>query len=233
MTDQSGQDLLSVLYEDNHLLIINKHCGELVQSDKTGDISLMDTCREYLKIKYNKPGNVFLGLPHRLDRPAAGIVIYARTSKALGRITELFRKREIRKIYWAVCCGKPPGENGTSENFLLKNEKQNKSYIVPENRKGAKKSSLSYIWKGSSDRYSFLEVELHTGRHHQIRCQLAGIGCVIRGDLKYGAPRSNRDGGIDLLARKVIFSHPVSGKQLEITAPPPTGPLWEMFEETN
>lgn len=233
MTDQSGQGLLSVLYEDNHLLIINKPCGELVQSDKTGDISLMDKCREYLKKKYNKPGNVFLGLPHRLDRPAAGIVIYTRTSKALGRVTELFRKREIRKIYWAVCCGNPPEEKGTIENLLLKNEKQNKSYIVPENRKGAKKALLSYVWKGSSQRYSFIEVELHTGRHHQIRCQLAGIGCVIRGDLKYGAPRSNRDGGIDLLARKVIFPHPVSGKQLEITAPPPPGPLWEMFEEKN
>jgi len=232
MAEKSTHDLLSVLYEDNHLLIINKQCGELVQADKTGDMSLMEKCRDYLKKKYNKPGNVFLGLPHRLDRPASGIVIYAKTSKALGRMTEIFRKREIRKIYWAVCCGNPPEEEGLIENFLLKNEKQNKSYIVPENRKGAKKSSLSYKWKGNSDRYSFLEVELHTGRHHQIRCQLAGTGCVIRGDLKYGAPRSNRNGGIDLLARKVIFTHPVSGKELGITAPVPDGPLWEMFEKT-
>lgn len=232
MINRNIPELLQVLYEDNHLLIINKHCGDLVQSDKTGDISVMDKSREYLKAKYNKPGNVFIGLPHRLDRPAAGIVIYTKTSKALSRMTELFRKREIRKIYRVICCGKPPRETAVLENFLLKNEKQNKSYIVPENRKGAKKSSLIYTWKGNSDNFSFLEIELHTGRHHQIRCQLADVGCVIRGDLKYGARTANMDGGIDLLARQVIFTHPVSGKVLDIIASPPEGPLWEMFEKT-
>ncbi|MBN1646685.1 MAG: RNA pseudouridine synthase [Spirochaetales bacterium] len=218
-----------ILFEDNHLFIINKRCGELVQSDRTGDISLLELCRLYIKKKYNKPGNVFLGLPHRLDRPASGIVVYTKTGKALSRMTEMFRTREIQKKYLAVCCSVPPDENARLVHFLKKNEKQNKSYIVPETQNGARKAELLYHLAGRSDRYSLIEVELISGRHHQIRCQLASIDCPIRGDLKYGAPRSNKDGGIDLHAWKLSFIHPVSGQPVQITAQPPAGPLWELF----
>ena len=218
-----------ILYEDNHLLIINKACGELAQNDKTGDHSLLDSARDYLKAKYNKPGGVFIGLPHRLDRPSSGIVILARTSKALSRLNEKFRTSNVKKKYLAIVCSPPPRDSDTLENYLYKNEKQNKSYVCDSNKKGAKKAVLSYRLIGSGDKYYCLEIDLHTGRHHQIRCQLAHIGCVIKGDLKYGAVRSNKNGGIDLHAVSVSFTHPVSGKELTVQAPPPDNNLWAVL----
>ena len=221
---------LDVLYEDNHLIIINKQSGQLVQGDRTGDEPLFDTVKAYIKQKYNKPGEVFLGLVHRLDRPTSGIVVFARTSKALTRMNALFKSKDIQKTYWAVTEKVPSSENGRCENYLRKNEKQNKSYVVKENTNGAKKAILDYLVKGKGDRYGFLEVNLHTGRHHQIRVQLSHLGCIIKGDLKYGARRSNKDGSIHLHARSLSFVHPVKKEKITVVAPPNgRDALWEAF----
>ena len=220
---------LEVLYEDNHIIVVNKRPGDITQGDKTGDAPLSDFVKAYIKKKYNKPGNVFLGTIHRLDRPTSGIVVYARTSKGLTRMNALFQKKEIKKTYWAVVEQKPKSAKGNLIDFLKKNEKQNKSYIVDESTNGAKKAELSYSYLGSSDKYHLLEVDLGTGRHHQIRTQLANIGCIIKGDLKYGAKRSNKDASIHLHSRKISFVHPVSKEVIEIIAPPPKDPVWDYF----
>lgn len=223
---------MTVLYEDNHIIAVNKSCKELVQGDKTGDVTLIDLVKQYIKEKYMKPGEVFLGLPHRLDRPTSGVVLFARTSKALTRLNELFRSHtDVKKTYWAVVRNAPKQESGRLEHYLYKNEKQNKSYVCAADRKGAKKAVLNYRTVAHSDNYYLLEVELETGRHHQIRCQLAHIGCPIRGDLKYGYSRSNADGGISLHARSISFVHPVSKLPISIEAPVPSGDrLWQVLE---
>ncbi|HNT92921.1 MAG: RluA family pseudouridine synthase [Bacteroidales bacterium] len=219
-----------ILYEDNHIIIVNKRSSDLVQGDGTGDESLDNIVREYIKEKYNKPGDVFLGVIHRLDRPVSGCVVYARTSKALTRLSELFRSREVRKTYWAIVSDRPPAEEGELSNYLKKNEKQNKSYVYDNEVKGSKGATLSYRILARSERYYLLEIDLHTGRHHQIRAQLAAAGCPVRGDLKYGARRSNEGGGISLHSRRVTFIHPV--KKLEITAeaPLPDDKIWKLFK---
>ena len=224
---------MTVLYEDNHIIAVNKTCHELVQGDKTGDRSLIDEVKDYIKIKYNKPGEVFLGLPHRLDRPTSGVVLFARTSKALQRLNDMFRSHEhIKKIYWAIVENTPPAEQATLEHWLVRREKENKSYVARSVDKDAKQARLVYRLCGKSDRYSLLEVELLTGRHHQIRCQLSAIGCPIKGDLKYGAHRSNKDGGICLHARSISFIHPVSRLPINIVAPCPDDALWQFFEHS-
>lgn len=222
---------MNVLYEDNHIIAVNKACGEIVQGDKTGDTPLSELVKGYIKDKYHKPGDVFLGVTHRLDRPTTGVVLFARTSKALARLNEMFKSHEqIRKIYWAIVQGCPQIQSGRLENYLKKNEKQNKSYMIPAHLaakdKEAKLATLTYKVLSQGENYSLVEVELETGRHHQIRCQLAGIGCPIKGDLKYGAKRSNPDGGICLHARKVTFVHPVSKEDISIEAPAPQDKLW-------
>jgi 23S rRNA pseudouridine1911/1915/1917 synthase len=222
---------MEILYEDNHLIIVSKTVNEIVQGDKTGDKTLIDTVKAYIKEKYNKPGEVFLGLTHRLDRPTSGIVIFAKTSKALSRMNEMFRNGDVHKTYWAITGKCPDSDEATLENFLQKNEKQNKSYVTKTESKEAKKAILKYKVIAKSDRYYLLEINLLTGRHHQIRCQLAHIGCPVKGDLKYGYPRSNSDGGLSLHARKVQFIHPVSKKEIEIVAPVPNDKLWKFFEE--
>ncbi len=218
-----------ILYEDNHLLIVNKRPGDIVQGDKTGDVPLVDLLKEYLKKKYNKPGNVFLGLVHRLDRPTSGIVVFARTSKALSRMNELFKSKQVNKTYWALVKKAPPEENGSLRHFLKKNNEKNKSFVVDAKVDGAKEAILHYAIKGSSKTYTLVEVELETGRHHQIRVQLSHIGCPIKGDLKYGFPRSNPDASISLHSRKISFVHPVKKELLELEAPPP-GMQWEHIE---
>jgi 23S rRNA pseudouridine1911/1915/1917 synthase len=218
-----------VLYEDNHLIIINKKPSEIVQGDKTGDVPLSETVKEYLKVKYSKPGKVYIGVVHRVDRPVSGCVIFAKTDKALSRMNKLIQDRQISKIYWAVVKNKPPKNSDHLVHFLLKNEKQNKSYSVRSDAKGALKAEMEYKVIGSSDNYFLLEVELFTGRHHQIRAQLAEIGCAIKGDLKYGAPRSNPDASIHLHARKVEFVHPVKQEKISVTAPPPDEAIWNYF----
>jgi len=224
---------LEILYEDNHLIAINKRCGEIVQGDKTGDTTIGDEVKIYLKEKYNKPGNVFLGVTHRLDRPTSGVLLIARTSKSLARMNELFSiGGEISKTYWAVVGVKPDPPVATLEHWLVRNEKQNKSYAYLTEQKESKKASLTYRFIASSDRFHLLEIELHTGRHHQIRAQLAAIGLHIKGDLKYGFPRSNKDGGIHLHARMIRFVHPVTHEPVEITAPVPNDPVWQYFEKT-
>ncbi|MBR4267243.1 MAG: RNA pseudouridine synthase [Bacteroidales bacterium] len=222
---------MEILYEDNHLIIVSKTVNEIVQGDKTGDKTLIDTVKAYIKEKYNKPGEVFLGLTHRLDRPTSGIVIFAKTSKALSRMNEMFRNGDVHKTYWAITGKCPDSDEATLENFLQKNEKQNKSYVTKTESKEAKKAILKYKVIAKSDRYYLLEINLLTGRHHQIRCQLAHIGCPVKGDLKYGYPRSNSDGGLSLHARKVQFIHPVSKKEIKIVAPVPNDKLWKFFEE--
>ena len=222
---------MTVLYEDNHLIIINKSGSEIVQSDKTGDVSLEDSLKLWIKEKYHKPGNVFLGVAHRLDRPVSGVVVFARTSKALTRLNEMFRNGEVHKTYLAIVKNAPRQPEGTLEQYLIRNEQQNKSYVYDRERPGAKKAILHYRLVGRSDRYCLLEVDLKTGRHHQIRCQLAAMGCPIKGDLKYGFPRSNPGGGISLHARKISFIHPVSKELIEVTAPfPEDEPLWQCFQ---
>ncbi len=219
-----------ILYEDNHLIVINKRVGELCQGDETGDRTLQDDVKEYLKVTYGKPGNVFLGSPHRLDRPTSGIVVYTKTEKALKRMNEAFRTEDgVQKTYWAIVDGHPDPEEGTLVHYILRNSSQNKSYAYKDERKGAKSACLDYRLIGKSDRYYLLEIDLHTGRHHQIRSQLAAIGLHIKGDLKYGAERSNPDGGICLHSRKVVFLHPVRKELLEIVAPVPADPLWQYF----
>lgn len=222
---------MNVLYEDNHIIIINKRAGEIVQGDKTGDASLCDTLKDFLKEKYNKPGNVFVGLPHRLDRPVSGIVVFAKTSKALERLNEMFRNGSVRKIYWAIVKDAPEEPEKDLSSWIVRNEKQNKSYAYPKEVKGSKHAVLYYRHIAGSQNYNLLEVELKTGRHHQIRCQLSSIGCPIKGDLKYGAKRSNPDGSISLHARMVEFIHPVSKQPIKITAPVPPDKLWTEFEK--
>lgn len=223
-----------VVYEDNHLLIVNKRPGEIVQGDKTGDIPMVESLKAYLKEKYNKPGNVFLGLVHRLDRPVGGLVIFAKTSKALSRMTQMFAKGEVRKTYRAIVCQAPEIPSARLVHYLVRNEKQNKSYPYQTERPHSKRAELSYSHLSSGERYHLLEVQLHTGRHHQIRCQLAAIGCVIKGDLKYGAPRSNSDGSISLLSYRLQFTHPVSGNPIDLIAPTPDDNLWiELTKQAN
>lgn len=221
---------MTVVYEDNHLIIVNKTASEIVQGDKTGDVPLSETVKQYLKEKYAKLGNVFLGVTHRLDRPVSGLVVFAKTSKALARLNEMFRKGEVKKTYWAVVKTCPQVEEGELVHYLVRNEKQNKSYAYDKEVNGSKKAVLHYRLIGHSENYYLLEVDLKTGRHHQIRCQLAKIGCPIKGDLKYGFPRSNPDGSICLHARKVCFVHPVSKEQIVVTAPVPDGNLWKAFQ---
>lgn len=210
-----------ILFEDNHILVFNKAIGEIVQGDKTGDECLAETLKAFIAQRDGKPGKVFLGIPHRLDRPVSGIVIFAKTSKALSRLTEMFRTGDVHKTYWALCCDTPEKESGELINWLTRNEKMNKSFIVKPGTSGAKEARLLYRLIGRTDRYFLLEVKLLTGRHHQIRCQLSGMGCVIKGDLKYGAPRSNPDGGICLHSREIKFVHPVRKDEVDIIAPPP------------
>ena len=219
---------MKVLYEDNHIIIVNKESGEIVQGDKTGDVPLSETVKDWIKEKHHKPGNVFLGVVHRLDRPVSGVVVFAKTSKALSRLNAMFAKHdEVSKTYWALTKNRPPKEEDTLTHWLVRNEKQNKSYAYDKERSDAKKAILKYKVIGATERYTLLEVQLLTGRHHQIRCQLAKIGCVIKGDLKYGADRSNPDGSISLLARRVEFIHPVSKERICVEAPVPEDNLWK------
>ena len=221
---------MTVLYEDNHIIAVNKTCNEIVQGDKTGDTPLSEIVQAYIKTQYNKPGEVFLGVTHRLDRPTSGVVLFARTSKALTRLNEMFKSHEqIKKTYWAIVQGCPKQPEARLENWLIRNEAQNKSYIVKPHANNAKQAILEYKTLVRGENYTLLEVNLETGRHHQIRCQLAAIGCPVKGDLKYGAKRSNPDGGICLHARKIEFIHPVSKIQLCITAPVPNDSLWQQL----
>lgn len=223
---------MTILYEDNHIIAVNKSSSEIVQGDKTGDKPLSEIVKAYIKEKYNKPGEVFLGVTHRLDRPVSGVVLFARTSKALTRLNDMFRNQEVEKKYWAIVQNQPKENEGRLVHYLVRNEKQNKSFAYNTERPNSKKAILSYKLIASSDRYFLLEVNLETGRHHQIRCQLATMGCIIKGDLKYGSPRSNPGGGISLHARSVSFIHPVSKEIIEITAPiPQEDNLWRSFEE--
>ena len=222
---------MTVVYEDNHIIIVNKTASEIVQGDKTGDKPLSETVKEYLKEKYNKPGNVFIGVTHRLDRPVSGLVVFAKTGKALARLNEMFRTGKVKKTYWAIVKNLPPAEEDTLTHYLVRNEKQNKSYAYDTEKPGSKQAILHYRLLSRSDHYSLLEVDLKTGRHHQIRCQLAKIGYPIKGDLKYGFPRSNSDGSISLHARCVSFEHPVSHKLIEAEAPVPEDNLWKALTE--
>jgi len=223
----------NILFEDNHIIIINKLPSQIVQGDKTGDKPLSDLVKDYIKVKYKKSGEVFLGVIHRLDRPVSGAVIFARTSKSLMRINALIKNREIIKTYWAVVKNKPPKDSDTLINFLRRDEARNKSFITGEKTKNAQMASLSYTLLASSDNYYLLEIDLQTGRHHQIRTQLAGIGCPIKGDLKYGYPRSNSDGSIHLHARKLNFIHPVTLKPVSIIAQTPNDPVWNFFNQNS
>lgn len=218
---------MRVVYEDNHIIVVYKESGEIVQGDKTGDIPLSDIVKDYIKEKYQKPGNVFLGVVHRLDRPVSGLVVFARTSKALSRLNEMFRTGDVHKTYWAITKEQPAELEGRLEHWLVRNEKQNKSYAYTREKPGAKKAILEYKVVGRTDNYNLLEVRLLTGRHHQIRCQLAAMGCPIKGDLKYGARRSNPDGSISLLSRRVQFIHPVSKQLIDIVSPVPGDNLWQ------
>lgn len=218
---------MNVIYEDNHIIVVNKESGEIVQGDKTGDAPLSDIVKAYIKEKYRKPGNVFLGVTHRLDRPVSGLVIFAKTSKALSRLNEMFRKGEIHKTYWAIVKNKPKERQGRLTHWIVRNEKQNKSYAYDNEVKDSKKAVLDYRLLASGDNYHILEIHLLTGRHHQIRCQLSAMGCPIKGDLKYGAQRSNPDGSISLLSRYVEFVHPVSKEAIALDAPLPKDNLWE------
>lgn len=221
---------IQVLHEDNHCIVVNKRPGDIVQGDKTGDEPLSEKIKKYLKEKYNKPGNVFCGVVHRLDRPTSGALVFARTSKGLSRLNDQFRNKSTRKIYWAVVENKPEPTEGSLIHYLKKNEKQNKSYAIKTETEGAKKAILHYKWLKSSDNYHLLEIVLETGRHHQIRAQLAAIGCPIKGDLKYGARRSNKDGSIHLHARHLEFEHPTTKERISVTAPVPDDPIWKFFD---
>jgi len=222
-----------ILYEDNHILIVNKLPSEIVQGDKTGDQPLSDYLKSYIKTRYNKPGEVFLGVVHRIDRPVSGAVIFARTSKSLSRLNELLKSGQINKTYWAVVKNMPPAESGRLVNYLKRDEGRNKSFVETENKGHTQLAELIYKVIGKSKDYYLLEVNLLTGRHHQIRAQLSHIGCPIRGDLKYGYPRSNPDGSIHLHSRTVSFKHPVKQVPLMITASPPADPLWNHFTGIN
>ena len=218
-----------ILFEDNHLIVVNKLPSEIVQGDKTGDEPLSETLKHYLKEKYHKPGNVFLGIVHRIDRPVSGAVVFAKTGKALSRMNELVKQRAMQKTYWAVVKNRPLQNKGMLVHHLVRDTKKNKSFVSRKPQKDSKEAILSYELLASGEHYHLLEVDLHTGRHHQIRAQLAAIGCPIKGDLKYGFPRSNPDGSISLHARKVSFVHPVRKEKLEITAVPPHDVLWDYF----
>ena len=218
---------IEILFEDNHIIIVNKKTGDLVQGDKTGDAPLSDILKTYIKDKYNKPGNVYLGVVHRLDRPTTGIVIFAKTSKALERLNEMLRKKEINKTYWAVVKNKPSKNADTLVNFLKKNPKNNKATVYNKEAAETKKAILHYKLIKTLDNYHLLEIDLETGRHHQIRAQLSNINCPIKGDLKYGFDRSNKDAGIHLHARKINFIHPVSKETITIEAPTPKDPIWD------
>lgn len=217
---------MKVVYEDNHIIIVDKCSGEIVQGDKTGDKPLSDTVKEYIKEKYNKPGNVFLGVVHRLDRPVSGLVVFAKTSKALSRLNDMFRTGDVHKTYWAVVKRRDIAPEGMLTDWLTRNERQNKSYAHEREVSGAKKAVLKYKVRAVADNYMLIEVTLLTGRHHQIRCQLSHMGCPIKGDLKYGAPRSNPDGSISLLSRRVEFVHPVSKETIVAYADVPNDRLW-------
>jgi len=221
---------MTVLYEDNHLIAVNKTCSEIVQGDKTGDKPLSEILKLWLKKKYNKPGEVFVGVIHRLDRPVSGLVVFAKTSKALERMNALFKQGEVKKTYWAIVKTQPPQTEGELTHYLIRGETQNKSYAFDIEKPDSQKAVLSYKIIAKSDTYFLLEIDLKTGRHHQIRCQLSKIGCPIKGDLKYGFDRSNPDGGISLHARKINFIHPVSKLPIEIVAPVPDDKLWKYFE---
>jgi 23S rRNA pseudouridine1911/1915/1917 synthase len=223
---------MQVVYEDNHIIIVSKQSGEIVQGDKTGDKPLSETVKEYIKTKYAKPGNVFLGVTHRLDRPVSGLVVFARTSKSLARLNEMFRTGDVHKTYWAITKNCPQQTEGTLTDWLVRNEKQNKSYAYDHEVPNSKQAVLKYKVIGHTDNYTLIEVNLMTGRHHQIRCQLANIGCPIKGDLKYGAKRSNPDGSISLLARKIEFVHPVSKQNLIVEAPFPGDNLWSSITDS-
>lgn len=220
---------LDVLYEDNHIIVVNKKPSDIIQGDKTGDKPLSEIVKDYIKKKYNKPGEVFLGVVHRLDRPVGGVVMFARTSKALARLNQLFKERDIEKTYWAVVKNKPPREKDTLVHYLRKDQGKNKSFICKPNAQGALKCELEYELIASSDNFYLLEVKPKTGRHHQIRVQLAAIGCPIKGDIKYGFPRTNENASIHLHARKLAFIHPVKKENIEIIAPPPADALWDYF----
>lgn len=217
---------LQVLFEDNHLIIVNKRVGDIVQGDKTGDVPLSEIVKKYIAEKYNKPGAVYLGVVHRLDRPTSGIVVFARTSKALARLNKLFSERLTKKTYWAVVKNTPPKDEERLQHFLIRNAKQNKSYAHKKEVPNSKSAALTYRLIKKLDRYNLLEIDLETGRHHQIRSQLTAIGCPIKGDLKYGFNRSNENGGIHLHARKLSFIHPVTKEELKLVAPTPEDPIW-------
>ncbi len=224
---------MNVLYEDNHIIIVSKRAGEIVQGDKTGDTPLSETVKRYIKEKYAKPGNVFLGVVHRLDRPVSGALLFAKTSKALTRLNALFAQHEkVSKTYWAIVCAKPPKEEDTLEHWLTRDEKSNKARAYAREVPNSKRAILRYKLIAASERYYLLEVNLKTGRHHQIRCQLAKIGCPIKGDLKYGAPRSNPDGSISLHARRLTLEHPISHQLIDIEAPTPSDNLWRDLSQT-
>jgi len=224
--------MAEILYEDNHLIAVYKRSSDLAQGDKTGDKSLDDEVKRYIEEKYKKPGQAFLGVVHRLDRPVSGVILFARTSKALERLNEMFRTKQVKKIYMAIVKERPPEDEATIRHFLKKNEKQNKSYVYDDEVKGSKEASLTYRLKARSERYYLLEIELHTGRHHQIRAQMAKIGCPVKGDLKYGYPRSNEDGSISLFARRLEFIHPVKKEAIAITAHFPEGDIWSIFMDS-
>ena len=224
--------MAEILYEDNHIIAVYKRSSDLAQGDKTGDISLDNEVKKYLSEKYKKPGDVFLGIVHRLDRPVSGVILFARTSKALERLNEIFREKQIKKTYLAIVRERPPEDEATITHFLKKNESQNKSYVYDTEVKGSKEASLTYRLKGRSEKFYLLEIELHSGRHHQIRAQLAKIGCPIKGDLKYGYSRSNEDGSISLFARKLEFIHPVRKEPVTITAHFPEGDIWSVFMDS-
>lgn len=223
---------MEVIYEDNHLIVVNKAPGEIVQGDKTGDEPLSETLKRWIKEKYAKPGNVFCGVVHRLDRPVGGLVVFAKTSKALARLNEMFRTGQVHKTYWAISRNAPAAESGTLTHWITTVERTNKSYASVQPKPGAKEARLSYRHIASSDRYHLIEVNLMTGRKHQIRVQLSAIGCPVKGDLKYGDKRSNPDGSISLIARHIEFIHPVSGKEISLTAPVPDDPLWRALEQS-
>ena len=222
----SNKDNLQVLFEDNHIIAINKRCGDIIQGDKTGDNPLSEIVKSFLKNKYSKPGNVYLGIPHRLDRPTSGVVMFAKTSKSLSRLNKIFKDGKAQKYYWAVTKNKPDKQEDTLIHWLRKNERTNKSTYFKKETVKAKKAVLHYRLLKKLERYFIIEIELVTGRHHQIRCQLSAIGCPVRGDLKYGYDRSNNDGGIDLHAKKIIFEHPVNGKKIIIDAPVRDTKIW-------
>ena len=224
--------MLEILYEDNHIIAINKKTSDIVQADKSGDVPLSEEVKAYIKEKYNKPGEVFLGIPHRIDRPVSGVVLFARTTKALTRLNKMFQEhdQEIKKTYWAIVGNLPSQDSATLIHYMVRDTEKNKSHAYDKEKKGSKKAILEYKLIGRSQRYYLLEIKLLTGRHHQIRCQLAKIGCPIKGDLKYGFPRSNENGGISLHAREISFIHPVSKERITITATPPLKDnLWKEF----